>query len=334
MTGLVPRPQGAVYATGHTTDALDRTAAAFAQSGYFQDARQSAQAAVKILAGQELGIGPFAAMSQIHIVQGRATIGAHMLAALVRRAGYDFRVVEHTTEACTIRFLRGDEVLGESSFTKADAAAAGLWAKPGPWKQHPRNMLWSRAMSNGVKWLMPEVTTGAVYTPDELASGDVDDVSEIIRGQVAPDWRERAEAVLAIAPGRESEAKRALQQAGLSSQMLVDDDEYDRARRIVADMPEVADDADPEPSSEEGAGWEMSDGQRRKLWATINASGWSDDGARAVVASVTGDRSTSSITSRAMYDDVLVLLEAGPSPVEGEPELWDEPTSGDRETTL
>lgn len=304
------------YNTGLATDSLQQLGQLLAQSGYFQDARQTAQAAVKVLAGQELDLGPIASMTQIHIVQGRVTIGAHLLGALVRRAGCDFQVVEHTAESCTIRFTRGDTVLGESGFTRKDAEAAGLWGKAGPWKQHPRNMLWSRAMSNGVKWFLPEVTTGAIYTPDELLSGDglVDDVAEAIRAHVAPDWRERAGEVLAGAPGREDEAKAALKAAGISSQMLVDDDVFDRARQVVASLPD-SEAGDVDEADAAAAGWEMSDGQRRKLWATINGSGWGEDAARQVIAEVTGDRSSSSIRSRQEYDDILVRLEAGPAPV-------------------
>ncbi len=48
----------------------------FAESGMFVDAKAAAQAIVKIQAGQEIGIPPFAAMSGIHIIQGKPTMGA------------------------------------------------------------------------------------------------------------------------------------------------------------------------------------------------------------------------------------------------------------------
>jgi hypothetical protein len=150
-----------------------------AESGYFADARQMAQAAVKVIAGQELGLGPVAAMTGVHIVQGKVTLGANMIAALIRRSGrYDYRVVEHTDKVCRIDFYRDGERIGESSFSIEDAKRAGLLAKPGPWTQHPRNMLFARAISNGAKWHAPDVFAGPVYTPDELgavvdAEGDV-----------------------------------------------------------------------------------------------------------------------------------------------------------------
>lgn len=158
--------------------------------------------------------------------------------------------------------------------------------------------------------------------------------------EARPDPKVRARELMGVA-GDDARLADALRAAGIARGDLADDMKWGEAMALAREIADTPPTATVESESGDASGapgvdapWEMSDGQRRKLWATINASGWSDDGARAVVASVTGDRSTSSITSRAMYDDVLVLLEAGPSPVEGEPELWDEPTIGDRETPL
>jgi hypothetical protein len=154
-----------------------------ADSGYFSDARQMAQAAVKVLAGQELGLGPIAAMTGVHIVQGKVTLGANLIAALIRKSGrYDYRIVEHTDQICRIAFYEHGEQIGESSFSLEDAKRAGL-LKTGPWTQHPRNMLFARALSNGAKWYAPDVFAGPIYTPDELGAvvdseGDVISVPE------------------------------------------------------------------------------------------------------------------------------------------------------------
>ena len=67
------------------------------ESHYFQDAGQMAQAVVKVLAGRELGFGPIASMTGIHIVQGRPTLGADLLAKAVKRSGrYNYRVTDLT----------------------------------------------------------------------------------------------------------------------------------------------------------------------------------------------------------------------------------------------
>jgi hypothetical protein len=141
-----------------------------AESGYFSDAKQVAQAAVKVLAGQELGLGPIAAMTGVHIVQGKVTLGANLIAALIRKSGrYDYRIVEHTDQVCRIVFYSNGNQIGESSFSIDDAKRAGL-LKTGPWTQHPRNMLFARALSNGAKWHTPDIFAGPIYTPDELGA--------------------------------------------------------------------------------------------------------------------------------------------------------------------
>jgi hypothetical protein len=96
-------------------------------------------------------------------------LGAGALATLVKTSGrYDYRIVEHTEERCTIRFLElSGDVLGESVFTLDDARRAGL-AGRSTWKQYPRNMLFARALSNGVAWFCPDVSAGRVYAPEEL----------------------------------------------------------------------------------------------------------------------------------------------------------------------
>lgn len=142
----------------------------FARSGFFTDAREAAQAIVKIQAGRELGIGPVASMTSIFIVKGRVTLSANAVASQIRRSRprYDYHVDELTDKACVLTFTgEGGEVLGVSKYTLEDAQKAGL-ARGDNWKEHPRNMLFSRAMTNGAKWFCPDVFCGPVYTPDEL----------------------------------------------------------------------------------------------------------------------------------------------------------------------
>ena len=153
-----------------------------AQSGYFSDAKQAAQAAVKVMAGSEVGLGPIASMTNIHIVQGKVTIGANMIAALIRRhPDYDYEVTEHTDQVCSVRFLYKGKPAGTSTFTMDDAAKAGLTKNP-TWKAHPRNMLFARAISNGAKWYAPDVSAGApLYTPDELGAEVDGETLEVVK---------------------------------------------------------------------------------------------------------------------------------------------------------
>ena len=177
--------------TIRTMDDLARLGNMLAQSGYFTDAREAAQAGVKVLAGLEMGIGAFAAMSGIHIIEGKPSVGAGLMAAAVKRhPKYDYRVKRHDAEACVVTFYEDGEVVGESSFTIEDAKQAGVAFKsrqgyPTPWAKNPRNMLFARALSNGVRWYCPDVFDVSTYTPEELGA-DTDDEGNVIDVTPAP----------------------------------------------------------------------------------------------------------------------------------------------------
>jgi hypothetical protein len=151
-----------------------------AQSGYFADSRDAAQAVVKVLAGRELGFGPIASMTGINIIKGKVTLSANLIAAAVKRSGrYNYRVRKMTDEACEIVFFEGKEEIGVSSFTMTDAKAAGLNSGDN-WRKFPRNMLFARAMSNGAKWYCPDLSGGPLYTPDELGAQVDGETGEVI----------------------------------------------------------------------------------------------------------------------------------------------------------
>jgi len=151
------------------------------QSGFFADTQQQAQAVVKVLAGAEIGFGPIASMTGVYIVKGKPALSANLIAAAVKRSGkYNYRIIEHTDNACAISFSEGGEQCGESRFSMEDAGRAGLGEQN--WQKYPRNMLFARAMSNGAKWFCPDIFGGPIYTPDELGAV-TDETGDVIEGQ-------------------------------------------------------------------------------------------------------------------------------------------------------
>lgn len=164
-----------------SVDDLARIGKMMAVSGYFQDAREAAQAAVKVQAGMEMGFGPFTSMTGIHIIQGRPSVGANLMASAVKtNPRYDYRVREMTDQVCRIEFFEivngKRESIGVSEFTLADGKKAGTKNLD----KFPRNMLFARAMSNGIRWFCPDAFNGnTVYTPEELGA-DVDEDGNII----------------------------------------------------------------------------------------------------------------------------------------------------------
>lgn len=163
-----------------------------AQSGYFKDATGAAQAAVKVMAGQELGFGPVASMTGVHIIEGKPSVGANLLAALVKRSPkYRYRVVEHTTQRCVIQFFERtddgwEELAPPSEFAIEDAKRAGVASRKN-WQQYPKNMLFARCMSNGVTFHCPDLTGGApIYTPEELGVEVNGETGEILSAPLLP----------------------------------------------------------------------------------------------------------------------------------------------------
>lgn len=165
------------YSDAHpkTIEERIKVAELLAQAGMVKGG--PAQAFAVIQMGAELGMGPMEAVRAIHLMQGKPTLDATAVAALVQRSGkYRFIQEESTTERCVIRFEAGVlgkwEVLGTSTFTIEDARRAKLTGK-GTWAAYPDQMLRARALTKGARQFVPEVFGGPIYVPEELelASG-------------------------------------------------------------------------------------------------------------------------------------------------------------------
>ena len=148
-----------------------------AKSGYFQDAKDEAQAFVKVLAGREIGFPSFASMTGIHIIKGKPTLGANLMAAAVKRSSkYNYQVNKLDNKVCELSFFENGQEIGISKFDLDEAKRAGTQNLA----KYPKNMLFARAISNGIKWFCPDLFLGApVYTPEELGA-QVDEEGEVI----------------------------------------------------------------------------------------------------------------------------------------------------------
>lgn len=163
---------------------MQSMAKSMVDSGFFSDIKQVAQAMVKIQAGRELGLPPFASMTGIHIVQGKPTLGANLIATLVKNdPRYDYRVKRADNQACTLTWYEGGKAVGESTFTIEEANAAGLTTKA-TWKAYTSDMLFARALTRGARRYAPGIFGGSpIYTPDELGV-DTDADGHIVEGHI------------------------------------------------------------------------------------------------------------------------------------------------------
>ena len=148
-------------------------AQAMKNSGYFTEIKHVAQAVSKILAGKEVGLGPFASMAGIYFQAGKPLYFSQVMASLIQSSGrFRYTVRESTATLCRIEFFERVDGVWESQgiaeWSEAKARQAKLWGKAGSWSLHPHMMLFYRAMSEGAKMYCPSVFNGSAYIEGEI----------------------------------------------------------------------------------------------------------------------------------------------------------------------
>ena len=123
-----------------------------------------------ILYGLELGMGPMQALRSINVIEGRPSLSAETMRALVHRAGHRISVVEARQDRVTLYGRRRDTgAEAKVTWTLQDATRAKLTGNPA-WGKYPRSMLLARATSELVRMLFSDAVAGLSYTPEETAA--------------------------------------------------------------------------------------------------------------------------------------------------------------------
>jgi hypothetical protein len=168
-TMALTKPQGPQSLIQSLDDIL-KIAEIAANSKKFPDAVTTAQAAVKILAGREIGLEPFESLRSINIINGRPEYAAGLLAALIEESPvYSFDVIRSDSEVCELQFKKSGKVRGPSIFTMDDARRAGLVTPRSNWEKYPKAMLFNRALTQGQRMFAAGITRGAAYCEGELS---------------------------------------------------------------------------------------------------------------------------------------------------------------------
>lgn len=138
-------------------------------SGLFPDIKSAAQGVVKVMAGQELGVAPMTALTQIDVVEGKIRLSAQLMASIIKRSpDWDYKLIELTDKECRIRFFHNGqpaEPTPDEVFTWQDAVRAKLTDKP-VYSRYPRNMLFARCLSNGARFRCPHLFGAATEISD------------------------------------------------------------------------------------------------------------------------------------------------------------------------
>jgi hypothetical protein len=122
-----------------------------------------------VLSGRELGLSAMASLRAFHIVEGKPTMAADALRALVLKSGKakTFRCTERTAQAATFTTTREGEEPMELRYTIEEAQAAGLVKNGSGWTKNPSDMLVARASSKLARLVYPDVVAG-LYSPEEF----------------------------------------------------------------------------------------------------------------------------------------------------------------------
>ena len=111
--------------------------------------------------GAEVGLKPLQALQNIAVINGRPSLWGDAIVALVRGSGlleYMQETHDGDTAVCTVKRRGQPEEV--RTFSQADAKAAGLAGKPGPWTQYPARMRQMRARAFALRDVFADVLKG------------------------------------------------------------------------------------------------------------------------------------------------------------------------------
>ena len=126
---------------------------------------------VTIITGHELGLSPMQSLRGMHVINGKASMSADLMVALVLTSTGTFASSSAWSSSTDARAeyetkRHGSEPV-KLAWTMTQANAAGLSGSP-TWKKHPAAMLRARCAAALARAVYPDLVLG-VYDPDEAA---------------------------------------------------------------------------------------------------------------------------------------------------------------------
>lgn len=128
-----------------------------------------------LITGHEIGLSPMQALRGMHVIEGKGSMSADLMAGLVisrTDVCKYLRPVESTEKVCTIETLRvGHPEPVRFSYTIEQAQRAGLTNKKN-WQNDPQAMLIARAKTRICRAVYPDLCFG-LYSEEEAEDGIV-----------------------------------------------------------------------------------------------------------------------------------------------------------------
>jgi hypothetical protein len=135
-----------------------------------------------LLAGQELGLDPFASLRSITIIKGTVTLYAMAARGLLLREGHEIVFRDSTDHRCVVDSKRrGTDNWQRFEWNLDRARKAGLYPgdSRGNWARNPKAMLMARASSEGARYVAPDALLGMPAIYEELADTDAEVVANM-----------------------------------------------------------------------------------------------------------------------------------------------------------
>ena len=205
VANLMPQTQEAKY----------QMAGVLCKSGLIPSGLDTAEKVfVALQWGHELGLTPMVAVNNIAVINGKPTLSADIMCAVVKRSpeygGIKWIEMSDTKAECEItRILpNGEKETQRSCFTIEDAEKAGLLGKD-VWKKYRKRMLKHRCLSYGLKDMFPDLLAG-LYDPEEMESVQSEKTAPTTERNVTPVKEPKAEKNITPEPNPQFEERQKL----------------------------------------------------------------------------------------------------------------------------
>jgi hypothetical protein len=145
-----------------------RTASALRTAGGMipKHLRSEGEILAVIMAGQELGLPPMAALRGLYLVHGKVGLSYDAMVGLLRRAGYRIQWQESTPTRAVLELTHPDGSTHTETWDVERAKTAGLWGSA-TWRKYPDTMLRARCVSSAARAFAGDVLAGC-YSVDEV----------------------------------------------------------------------------------------------------------------------------------------------------------------------
>lgn len=147
---------------------IDQIATTAQQSGLYNTIGGKEKIFMILMQAHELGIPYMQALNGgIWNIQGKVELSARIVNSMLRRAGVKIVFKRLDSKGCILHGVRPDGDECTVQFLEEDAAKAGVLGRD-PWKKHPEDMYFARAISKLGRRLAPDIL-GTAYVEGEIA---------------------------------------------------------------------------------------------------------------------------------------------------------------------